>query len=451
MSRGPDLELNAVQCKFSELLRSHRLRRGTTQRQLADLSTVSVRAIRDLELGRTCRPRSETVRLIADGLGLSGRARIDFGLAAAAGEEVGTRQLTGFYDMEPAPPPAPLDTLVGRATEVAVVRDLLVSGSQRLVTVVGLSGVGKTRLAMEVAGGLHESSGFSVVWSSADTEGQRSAVPPAAGQSERLSALVRSGLDSLCGRAEGDPAELASLIGQRPTLLVLDGYPGEQVRTDRIVALLQECRGVRVLITTRAPFEFRDERVFPLAPLDVPAAEPENVTRLRDVPSVRLLVRQVRQVQPGFEVTDLNAPAVAELCRELDGVPVALEAVAAWFMLYGPAALLDRLRANPLDFATERLLELADGLRRTVAGLSSTERSALAGLDEAGPGWVMAEAVELTGLSEAACASAVRRLLLLGLVRPVDGTDRTRFQVLRLLRALGVMGRVGEKIRAEVV
>ncbi|HEV7646705.1 MAG TPA: helix-turn-helix domain-containing protein [Actinophytocola sp.] len=437
--------------QFSELLRSYRLRRGTTQRQLADLSTVSVRAIRDLEQGRTGRPRRDTVQLIADGLGLSGRARIDFGLAAAAGEAVGTTDLTDSYDVEPAPPPAPLDSLVGRDVEVEVVKDLLVSGSQRLVTVVGLCGVGKTRLAMEVAGGLHESGGFSVLWRSADDEhGHHRPALSVVGRSEPLRALVRSGLDILCGRGDGGTAEFASVIGQRPTLLVLDGYPGDQLRTDRVVALLQECRALRVLITARAPFEFGGERVFPLAPLEVPSGPFENVARLRDAPSVRLLVRHVRRVQPGFEVTELNAPAVAELCRELDGMPAALEAAAMWFMVYGPAALLDRLRADQLDFATERTPELADDLRRRMSWLSPAEQSLLDTMAAAGPDWAMAEAVELTGLPASACADLVRRLLLLGLVRPVDGTERTRFQVLRLLRALDDAA-PEQKIQTEVV
>lgn len=78
IGNGADRNGRFVQRKFGELLKAHRTKRGATQRQLADLSTVSIRAIRDLESGRAHRPRRDTVRLIADGLGLRGRERADF-------------------------------------------------------------------------------------------------------------------------------------------------------------------------------------------------------------------------------------------------------------------------------------------------------------------------------------------------------------------------------------
>jgi transcriptional regulator with XRE-family HTH domain len=132
--------------QFGVLLKSHRIRRGTTQRQLADLSTVSIRAIRDLELGRSRRPRRDTVRLIADGLGLGSRERAR--LEAAADD------LRLIYGASFAPPPAPLDGLVGRDAEVEVLKKLLRSGGHRLVLVSGVGGVGKTRLTLAVADAL---------------------------------------------------------------------------------------------------------------------------------------------------------------------------------------------------------------------------------------------------------------------------------------------------------
>src|SRR3954453_12771784 len=120
---------------FGELLRTLRTRRGLTQRHLADLSTISVRAIRDLESGRACRPRPDTVRLIADGLCLRGAGRSEF-------------EQTSRADHETEPLPAPLGLMLGRDTEQAQLRALLASGAQRLVTLTGLAGPGKSRLAM---------------------------------------------------------------------------------------------------------------------------------------------------------------------------------------------------------------------------------------------------------------------------------------------------------------
>ncbi|WP_282697744.1 helix-turn-helix domain-containing protein [Streptomyces sp. CC208A] len=145
------------------LIRGHRLRIGLTQRELADLSTISVRAIRDLEKGKALRPRADTVRLIADALRLGPRARAALEEAARRGHQGGAgRHLL----LERCAPPAPLHPLIGRQAEATVLADELRSGTERLVTVVGLSGVGKTRLALEAATRLHDT-GIPVLWHTA--------------------------------------------------------------------------------------------------------------------------------------------------------------------------------------------------------------------------------------------------------------------------------------------
>lgn len=407
---------NTGQRQFSELLRSYRIRRGVTQRQLADLSTVSVRAIRDLELGRTSRPRHDTVRLIADGLGLSGRSLVDFRAAASCGV-VSCGDLKMMYEAEPVAPPAPLDTLVGRELEVAVVADMLATGSQRLITVTGLGGIGKTRFALEIANELHAEHGYPVLWCDA----------------EPSTDLVRLCLDALTGDAEPAATEFATVVGDRPTLLVLDAPRHRRIRVGRVVALLQECRNLRVLATSREPLDVRAERTFPLGPLALPRPGSQDVTAS---PAVRLLVHHVRRVRPEFTVSGANATPVARLCRRLDGIPAALAAAASWFLLYEAETLLDCLREDPADFAAEKLPDLAEVVHGTVAALPGAEHAALTALGAAPPGWSMAEAVELTGLAPVACARVVRGLLILGLVRSVDESDRTRFQVLDLVGAV---------------
>ncbi|MFE2562148.1 helix-turn-helix domain-containing protein [Streptomyces sp. NPDC059352] len=145
------------------LIRGHRLRIGLTQRELADLSTISVRAIRDLEKGKALRPRADTIRLIADGLRLGPRARAALEESVSRGHQGGAgRHLLP----ERCAPPVPLHPLIGREAEAAILAEELRSGAERLVTIVGLSGVGKTRLALETAARLHES-GFPVLWHTA--------------------------------------------------------------------------------------------------------------------------------------------------------------------------------------------------------------------------------------------------------------------------------------------
>src|SRR5688572_16472939 len=147
------VQLDDLPPAFGRLLRGHRTRVGLTQRELADLSTISVRAIRDLEQGKARRPRQDTVRLIADGLRLSRQARAGLELAADNGRSA-TALLPG-YDADLAAPPVELDTLIGRESETGTLAAEFADGRRRLIGLVGLSGVGKTRLACAVAGRLH--------------------------------------------------------------------------------------------------------------------------------------------------------------------------------------------------------------------------------------------------------------------------------------------------------
>ncbi|RSM48739.1 XRE family transcriptional regulator [Amycolatopsis balhimycina DSM 5908] len=401
-----------MQRNFGELLKAHRTKRGATQRQLADLSTVSIRAIRDLESGRAHRPRRDTVRLIADGLGLRGRERADF-------EAAGCHPADGDFRLrcaDPAPPPTPLNALLGRDEEVTAVRELLAAGSHRLVTITGLGGVGKSRLAQEVAVGVHESGGVVVLWSSAGGREQ-----------------------PLLGT--GGPGELAVLIGDRPALLVLDGHEPDRVRLDDLAVLLRECRGLRILATAAAPFGLPGERVFPLTPLAVPEPGSSDPATLAAVPSVRLLVREVRQVRPGFTLDRTTAADVAALCRRLDGIPAALEAAACWFLVYEPAAVLEHVRTDPFALTADHLPGLRDTLDSAVRGLDAAEVSLLARLTGLDAGWSVGDVAGLTGIPAAAGARFVRRLVLHGLVRPA-GQDRTRFRTLDLVNALGLDHRV---------
>lgn len=392
--------------RFAEVLRGCRLRRGVTQQQLAELSAVSVRALRELEIGRVSRPRRDTVRLIADGLGLTGRARVEFETAARRGDESG--------DVDFAPLPAALDGLLGRDAEVRALRDLLGADGHRLVTLTGLAGVGKTRLALEVAGGLRRDEGLPVRW-------------------------LESGADL---------GSLAALIGDRPALLVLDGYSADGAR---IVSLLRDCRELRILLTSRAPLGIAGERTVPVAPLAVPGRDAGfDPAALARVPSVRLLLRHVRRTRPDFELTPSTVPAVAELCRLLDGIPLVLEAVAAWFLVYEPAELLDLVRRDPFGVLDHRA-DLHEHLDEILAALDPAESALLGRLAVGERGWSIRDAVSLGRMPEAVCARLVRRLLLRGVLRPVDTAGQVRFRVLELVRFLRGGTGVLHRLESEAV
>ncbi|SMD20676.1 helix-turn-helix domain-containing protein [Lentzea albidocapillata] len=300
--------------EFGELLRTHRIGAGLTQQQLADFAMVSVRAIRDLECGRTRSPRAETVRLLSDGLRLDEESRADL-------QQAGGR--AGRSAVAPPAPAGPAGLIVGREVEAAALAASLTEGpggGQRLVTVTGVSGVGKTRLALEVAGDLHFRHGWSVLWHPSQT------VP--------------------------------SIDDDQDTVLVIDRRPDPR--------LLEAHPRLRVVVTALAPLGLPGEQVFPLSPL-------------ADDDAVRLLLTHVHRVRPAFKPEPANQAALMGLVHELDGLPSALEFAAGWFMVYSPQHLLERLRSNPLDPTSAHL---RDSLRRSLSTLDDDGRALLVRMAE---------------------------------------------------------------------
>jgi transcriptional regulator with XRE-family HTH domain len=431
-------EVVAHQTTLGTLLRHYRSRGQVTQGQLADLSGVSVRAIRDIELERSQQPRRTTVRLLADSLALSGSERAK--LEAAAGQFATSDELHLVYESEPMSPPSPIDTILGRGAEVAILTNVLGSGAQRLVTITGLTGVGKTRLALETATTLHRTHGFAVLWNSSDPLYPTS-MPPSRREHDQLSNTIRTGLDGLFARFRLDSSGLDPVIVDHPTLVVLDGYDVADIRLDQLLRLLRRCPGVRVLMTSPARLGVRGERAFPLVPLPVPelaqAAEPADLAR---VPSVAMLVDRAREYRPDFSLVPGNAEAVAGLVQAVDGLPVAVQAVGSWFAMFEPEALFSRVVADPFAFlagypGTDRSDGLVARLTSSVSGTDGDERRLLTELAD-WQGWTVDDAARLTGIDPANCARAARWLLDTGLVRPAPGTGRSRFQVLNLVRSL---------------
>jgi transcriptional regulator with XRE-family HTH domain len=409
-----------------------------TQGQLADLSGVSVRAIRDIELDRSQQPRPATVRLLADSLALTGseRARLE----AAAGRYATSDELHQVYESEPLSPPSPIDTILGRGSEIAILTNLLGSGAQRLVTITGLTGVGKTRLALETAAALHRTYGFAVLWNSSDPLYPTS-TPPSRREHDPLSHTIRTGLDGLFARFRLDSSGLDPVIIDHPTLVVLDGYDVADIRLDQLLRLLRRCPGVRVLLTSAARLGVRGERAFPLVPLPVPdsaqAAEPTDLAR---VPSVAMLVDRAREYRPEFRLGHGNADAVVGLVRAVDGLPVAVQAVGSWFAMFEPEALFSRVAADPFAFlagyqGNDRSEDLVARLTSSLRGIQGDELRLLTELAD-GEAWSVDDAARLTGIDPTRCARAARRLLDTGLVRPAPGTGRSRFQVLNLVRSV---------------
>jgi transcriptional regulator with XRE-family HTH domain len=421
--------------KFGRLVRQHRIRIGMTQRQLADFSTISVRAIRDLEQGKARRPRQDTVRLIAEALRLGPRARAD--LTSAASPDRLVFGLRPGYGDEALAPPVAADPIVGRESELAVLQGELGSGTERLVNVVGLSGVGKTRLVLEVATRLHTADGMPVLWH---------AMPGAVADhrhqpDEPLAGVVRAAVEDLFVGRDGGVAGLIDLVGEAPALLVVDGADGYLPRPHRLDLLLRECPGLRLIATTDGAWRLPRERLYLLGPLELPHVRDErDAQTLARVPAVRLFLDRAFQVRPHYTLTDADVPIVAEICRQVDGLPIALRAAAAWLVVYELDVLFRCLDSEP-----ESLLGhvagpdggqgYRDNLLRRIDRLPADDRELLSRLCELGGEFELDDVVALTGLRLPDAGRLVRGLLLHGVVRPWYEAGRCRFEVLNLVLA----------------
>jgi transcriptional regulator with XRE-family HTH domain len=279
---------------LSDVVRAHRRDARLTQRQLADLSGLSERAIRDLESGRAATPRRETVRLLSDALKLDVDQRVL--LEAAARGRPTDGDLQAIMKSAIVPPPVPVAPMIGRDTEFEGVVRLFTHERRRLVRIVGLAGVGKSRMALEVAGHLHTHRRTPVFWMSVDG---RPGHGGALGELAGASALLHSQVQELLTSGDRGVGRLRGLIGKQGALIVIDGQHERWMPLARLLLLLRTVPTVQVLSTSWTSSSAAAEPPFTLLPLRVPGRElDDDPAALGEIPSVRLLMSCLRQVRP---------------------------------------------------------------------------------------------------------------------------------------------------------
>jgi predicted ATPase/transcriptional regulator with XRE-family HTH domain len=343
---------------FGDLLRRLRSAAGLSQEDLAERSGVSRNGISDLERGLYQTPRFETVRLLADGLRLGEEARAALLAAARPAREQPTHP--AGVARPHARMPVPLTRLIGREDEVHRLLTTVQRGGARLVTVTGPGGVGKTRLAVAIATELADRYRDGVVFVDLSPLTDPDLVLPAiAGALEVHEDAGRPLLETL-----------SQFCASRQLFLLLDNCERVLAAAPELVALLAASPGLTILATSREPWRIHGERVFPLAPLPLPAPDRSPaVDELGQNPAMALFVERATAVELDFALTPANAGAVVGICRRLDGLPLAIELAAARSNVLPPRALLARL---------ETCLPLLTGGARNLPARLQTMRDAIA-------------------------------------------------------------------------
>jgi predicted ATPase/DNA-binding XRE family transcriptional regulator len=313
---------------FGDRLRTYRAAAGLTQEELAERAGLSRRGIADLERGARRSPHPQTVRRLGMALGLDAG-----GLAAllAARHSLRPSRGSGFT---PLPVPAP--SFLGRARELADARRLI---QATRLTLVGTGGVGKTRLALEVARNL-----------AADYASGAVLVELAAVADPAL--VVRAVASAVGIEEQPDhPLQqtLLAAIRDRAVLVVLDNCEHVvQASAELAEALLDACPNVRILATSREPLGIRAELAWRVPTMSLPpVGQLASIEQVTSADAGRLFLQHAVKARPDFAVTKANAPAIAAICARLDGLPLALELAAARVNLLTVeqiAARLDDLR-----------------------------------------------------------------------------------------------------------
>jgi len=338
---------------------------------------------------------------------------------------------------ERGPRPLPVDTtsLVGRERAIGELADLLVRPEVRLVTLTGPGGVGKTRLALAVAGRMGGRFSSGVVFASL------------AGVTEP--GLVVGGIGRAVGAdlaGTGAPLQaLAEQLGDGAWLLILDNLEQVTGAAGELDELLADCPGVVILATSRTVLGLRAEREYPVPPLPLPAGPSADATgvplpEVMASPAVALFVDRARAVRPDFALTEANAAAAVAICRRLDGLPLAIELAAARTRLLDPGALLDRLCRSLDALGTgavdmpERQRTLRATVEWSVGLLDDAERSLLEIMAVFAGGWTIQAATEVAGLQEDRTLDLTEALARHSLIYP-DSTDHgPRLRMLETIR-----------------
>jgi predicted ATPase/class 3 adenylate cyclase len=233
--------------------------------------------------------------------------------------------------------PGEPSAFVGRAGELKKIRERLEDESVRLLTLTGPGGIGKTRLALHAAADqvdrFEDGAVFVDLSAARDSASMLAAIARPLGLHETREPLLD---------------ELARELREQRLLLILDNFEQVTASAPTAAQLLLGCPRLKLLVTSREALHVRGEHLFAVPPLSLPSPAQRQVSgeQLVRYEAIQLFVERAREVRPEFRLTDDNADAVVEICRRLDGLPLAIELATARINVFSPEALRDRLSSR---------------------------------------------------------------------------------------------------------
>ena len=421
---------------FGELLKRHRTAAGFSQEQLAELAGVSADAISSLERGSRRAPQKATLSLLLATLALNDGERLEIEEAA---KHARTRGAFQGQDLANNLPPR-LTSFVDRERERAEIRALL--RSNRLVTVVGTGGAGKTRCAIEIAAELLDRFGDGV-W--------LAELAPISDATLVSTVIARAlSVQQAPDRPIGD--KLLAYLKRKRLLLILDNCEHVIDKARRVVAaILRDCPDVRVLATSRESLAIAGEQSFRMPSLPAPStSELLSAEEMSHYGAVRLFNDRAASVDNRFTLTVESAPYVAEICRRLDGIPLAIELTAARVKALSPKQLAQRLdeRFRVLTVGDRSALPRHQTMRALIDWsydlLSDDERRLFRKLSIFAGGFTLGSVTACieSGEDEIAVLELLSSLVDKSLVQTEAVQGSTRYRLLESMRQYA-----GEKLR----
>lgn len=339
-------------------------------------------------------------------------------------------------DTPPNNLPIQLTSFVGRARERSELKALLAGG--RLLTLTGPGGGGKTRLALQVAAEMIDQFPDGVFFITLASITDPEIVPLAVAQALNIPETP--------GRLIVD--SLKDYVHNKTMLLVLDNFEQVIAAAPFIVELLMSCQELKVMVTSREGLRISGENEYPIPPLELPTpAQSQSLEAISQCSAVQLFFQRARLVQPDLQITDETGPAMAEICRRLDGLPLAIELAAARVKLLPPRVMLERM-GRPLAFLTEGARDLPKR-QQTLWGaiawsydlLDENEQRLFRQVSVFVGGCTIdaVEAVVGDPSEHAAMLDSLGSLLDKSLLKKADGEkDEPRFVMLETLREFGL-------------